>query len=88
MSIKIEKDTLYLVVYKRNHEHMGKEYKIKVYLTGFFDLDRRNIEDPYFIGTTYVKIKGMKNPYCDLTEVNKEEFDKYCKVIKKFETII
>lgn len=82
-----EEDTLYLVLYERTHKHEGKEYKISVYLTGFFNLDAKE-NDPYFIGTTFGKITGRKLPYCDLTELDKEEYETYCTRIKKIGRII
>ena len=66
----------------------GKEYKVSVHLTGFFNLAAKEENEPYFIGTTYGKITGMKLPYCDLTELDRQEFEYYCTVIKKIGKII
>ena len=83
-----EENTLYLVLYERTHKHEGKEYKVSVHLTGFFNLAAKEENEPYFIGTTYGKITGMKLPYCDLTDLDRQEFEYYCTVIKKIGKII
>ena len=88
MPIKIKENTLYLVLYERTHKHEGKEYRIKVCMTGYFDLKASEENDPYFIGTTYGKITGNKLPYCDLTELDRRECKYYCTVIKEIGEII
>lgn len=88
MAIEIKENTLYLVIYKRTHKHEGKEYKIKVCMTGYFDLKAGKENEPYFIGTTYGRIIGRKLPYCHLTELDRREYEYYCTVIKEIGGII
>lgn len=85
---EIKENTLYLVAYERTHNHEGKAYKTKVYLVGYFDLKAVGETCGYFIGTTYGKITGRRLPYCDLTELDKDEFEYYCTIVKEIGEII